>query len=97
MMKGSQWSTKWLQYLNWNALRLMHQLSSSFLQQSARVAMCVTIVILCNETCDTCMQASPEIDLERKKSQDLGENRTHNLNNSSVTALPLSYQDLGIE
>ena len=24
------------------------------------------------QTCDMCIQASPEIDLERKKSQDLG-------------------------
>ena len=33
---------------------------------------------------DTCIQGSPEIDLE---SQDLGENCTHNLHNSGVTAL----------
>ena len=41
---------------------------------------------------DTFIQASPEIDPERKKSQDLGGTPTHNLHNSGVTALPLSYQ-----
>ena len=40
---------------------------------------------------DTCIQASLEIDLERKKSQDLGENRTHNLHNSGVIIPLLSF------
>ena len=32
-----------------------------------------------NQNYDTCIQASPEIDVERRKSQDLGDtNRTHN-------------------
>ena len=35
---------------------------------------------------------SPEIDLERKKSQDLGGNRTYNLHNSSVTDLPVELR-----
>ena len=41
-----------------------------------------------NQTYDTCTQASPEIDLERKK-RVLGGNRTHNFHNLSVTALPV--------
>ena len=38
-----------------------------------------------DQTCDTCVQASPEIDLERN----IGGSRTHDLHYSSVTALPL--------
>ena len=44
----------------------------------------------CND--DTCIQASAEIDLDRKKkkkSQDLGGNRTHDNHNSGVSALPV--------
>ena len=48
----------------------------------------------CNQTYDTCIQASSEICFDRKRSQDLGGYRTHNLRNSSVMLSQLSYQAL---
>ena len=36
---------------------------------------------------DACLQATPDIDLEKKKN--LGGNRTHDHHNSDVTALPV--------
>ena len=41
------------------------------------------------KTYDTCIQGSPEIDLERKKLQDLGGSRIHDHHSSGVTALPV--------
>ena len=46
-------------------------------------------MLINNQTYDTCIQTSPEIDPERKKSQDLGGNQIHNLHNSGVSALPV--------
>ena len=81
----------------------MHHHSSSCLRATqCAVYMPVTqtlyvhINVRVNQTYDTCIQASPEIGLERKSiSGLLGGKQNHNLHNSGVTALTVSYQALG--
>ena len=51
-------------------------------------------VAMRNQTYDTCIQASPKINPERKKSQDLDGSRTNDHHNSGVTAQPVELPSL---